>query len=136
MKIQVLRVGPLATNCYLLADEQSGQCAVIDPGAQFQKKIQPALEQLGMKCAMILLTHGHYDHIMALKDLKDATGAPIYIHEKDAHMLTEDYLKGWKAAAAQGYRALEGGCEQREIIVPVELLTADNVRLYGTDGWQ
>lgn len=104
MKIQALRVGPLATNCYLLGDEESGLCAVIDPGAQCQKKILPALEQFGMKCAMILLTHGHYDHIMALKDLKDAVGAPIYIHEKDAHMLTEDYLKGWKAAAAQGYR--------------------------------
>ena len=104
MKIEALRVGPLATNCYLLGDEESGLCAVVDPGAQCQKKILPALEQFGMKCAMILLTHGHYDHIMALKDLKDAVGAPIYIHEKDAHMLTEDYLKDWKAAAAQGYR--------------------------------
>ena len=104
MKIEALRVGPLATNCYLLGDEDSGLCAVIDPGAQCQKKILPALEQFGMKCAVILLTHGHYDHIMALRDLKDAVGAPIYIHEKDAHMLTEEYLRSWKAAAAQGYR--------------------------------
>lgn len=41
-----------------------------------------------------------------------------------------------KEAAAQGYLALEGGCDQPEIIVPVELLTKDNVRQYGTDGWQ
>ncbi|WP_325199566.1 sugar ABC transporter substrate-binding protein [Oscillibacter sp.] len=41
-----------------------------------------------------------------------------------------------RAAAAQGYRALDGGCDRREIIVPVELLTADNVGRYGTEGWQ
>lgn len=41
-----------------------------------------------------------------------------------------------KEAAAQGYLALEGGCDQREIIVPVELVTADNARRYGLDGWQ
>lgn len=41
-----------------------------------------------------------------------------------------------REAAAQGYLALEGGCDQREIIVPVELVTADNARRYGLDGWQ
>lgn len=41
-----------------------------------------------------------------------------------------------REAAAQGYLALEGGCSQREIVVPVELLTKDNVRRYGMDGWQ
>lgn len=41
-----------------------------------------------------------------------------------------------REAAAQGYLALGGGCDQREIIVPVELLTADNVGRYGTEGWQ
>ncbi|MCI9460237.1 MAG: sugar ABC transporter substrate-binding protein [Oscillibacter sp.] len=41
-----------------------------------------------------------------------------------------------REAAAQGCRALEGGCDRREIIVPVELLTRDNVQRYGTDGWQ
>lgn len=39
-------------------------------------------------------------------------------------------------AVAQAYQAIAGGCEQREVIVPVELLTADNVDQYGTDGWQ
>lgn len=41
-----------------------------------------------------------------------------------------------KEAAAQGYLALEGGCCQKEVIVPVELVTAENVSHYGTDGWQ
>ena len=41
-----------------------------------------------------------------------------------------------KEAAAQGYLALNGGCDRREVIVPVELLTEENVHLYGTDGWQ
>ena len=41
-----------------------------------------------------------------------------------------------REAAAQGYLALDGGCSQKEVIVPVELVTAENVQLYGTDGWQ
>ena len=75
MKIQVIPVGPLATNCYLLGDEKTGECAIIDPGAQAERKIFPALEEFGMKCTKILLTHGHFDHVMALRDVKDKTGA-------------------------------------------------------------
>ena len=103
MKIETLQVGPLATNCYLLGDEQTGRCAIIDPGAQAARKILPALQEFGMQCDLILLTHGHFDHIMALKEIKEATGASICIHEADAHMLTEEYMHTWKAAAAHGY---------------------------------
>lgn len=104
MKIQVIPVGPLATNCYLLGDEKTGECAIIDPGAQAERKIFPALEEFGMKCTKILLTHGHFDHVMALRDVKDKTGAEICIHKNDAPMLTEEYQSTWKALAARGYR--------------------------------
>ncbi|WP_458863768.1 MBL fold metallo-hydrolase [Acidaminobacterium chupaoyuni] len=102
MQIEVLPVGPLATNCYLLCDEETKECAVIDPGAK-AKKILDAIAEKGMKCTHILLTHGHYDHIMALKEVKEATGAPVYIHENDAYMLTEQYVNGMRALAARGY---------------------------------
>ena len=98
MQIEVLPVGPLATNCYLLCDEETKECAVIDPGAK-AKKILDAIAEKGMKCTHILLTHGHYDHIMALKEVKEATGAPVYIHENDAYMLTEQYVNGMRALA-------------------------------------
>lgn len=104
MKIEALHVGPLATNCYLFADEATGDCAVVDPGGHAQKKILPALEELGWHCTAILLTHGHWDHIMGLKELKEATGAQICIHENDAHMLTEEYVHEWRSAAARGYQ--------------------------------
>lgn len=132
MKIEVLPVGPLATNCYLLGDEATGECAVIDPGAQAARKILPALQEFGMKCTKILLTHGHYDHIMALKEVKEATGAEIYIHEADAHMLTEEYLHTWKALAARGYQqALADHLLHDGDEVPVGTLT---VKVLNTPG--
>ena len=82
MKIETLQVGPLATNCYLLGDEQTGRCAIIDPGAQAARKILPALQEFGMQCDLILLTHGHFDHIMALKEIKEVNRARLTEYKK------------------------------------------------------
>lgn len=103
MLVDYVKVGPIATNCYFLCDEATKECTVIDPGAMVHK-ITAKLEELQMKCTKILLTHGHYDHIMALKELKDATNAPIYIHANDAHMILEEYVLNSRAAMARGYR--------------------------------
>lgn len=83
MKISVVRVGPIMTNCYCLADEQTGVCAVIDPGDEPQK-IKKMIQDSGCELNCIYLTHGHFDHYTGLSGLlKDYPDIPVYINEKD-----------------------------------------------------
>lgn len=83
MFVEEITVGPVCTNCYILADEGSKQCAVIDPGAEAEA-IMRLVQRIGCTPAMILLTHGHYDHVGAVRDLLRLTGKlPVYIHKAD-----------------------------------------------------
>jgi len=68
----------LQTNCYVLVDEQTQEAVVIDPGDE-PEKILPELK--GLKINMILLTHTHYDHVGALKEVLKSTGAPLRKNE-------------------------------------------------------
>ena len=83
MKLETMVLGPLATNCYILWDEQTNEAAVIDPGAAGQK-IADFLAAHGLTLRMILLTHAHYDHIGGLKLLHELTGAPVYVSTADS----------------------------------------------------
>jgi len=87
MFLEQLQVGPLETNCYIVADEKSRIAAIIDPGGEADKIIN-AVNEAELDVKYIFLTHGHGDHIAALKEVRDATGAAIVIHEEDAHMLS------------------------------------------------
>jgi len=80
--IKTLPVGMLETNCYIVTDEASRKCAIIDPGAE-SNTILNYIEDNKLTPVYIFLTHGHFDHYMALNAVKDATGAPAYIHESD-----------------------------------------------------
>ena len=93
MKIDTLTVGDVATNCYIVYNEGSGQAVVIDPGAEGERIIK-ALD--GKTPAAVLLTHGHFDHTGALDAFP---GVPIYIHPSDDVMLTDTV---WSAGAMLG----------------------------------
>lgn len=82
MQISVLPLGALQTNCYVVTDEQTKTCAVIDP-ADDGERIADALSRLGLTLKLILLTHGHYDHVSGVRALHDATGAPVYLNARD-----------------------------------------------------
>lgn len=69
-----LTVGFIATNCYIVASEISHRCIVIDPGAD-SKAILTVIQKNGLSIAVIVITHFHFDHIGAVKALKDASGA-------------------------------------------------------------
>ena len=85
MKVKLLRVGPIGTNCYILEDDQTNLAAVIDPGDE-QELIQEALEKEGVEVRYLLLTHGHYDHTTAVPALHRVyPQADIYIHQADAN---------------------------------------------------
>jgi glyoxylase-like metal-dependent hydrolase (beta-lactamase superfamily II) len=86
MKYELVVVGPLETNCYLVYCEESRTCAIIDPGAE-PGKIFAAVAGLELKPALILNTHGHVDHIGANRDMKDKYAIPLYLHAADATML-------------------------------------------------
>ena len=82
MHIKTLTVGPIETNCYILTDEVSKDCAVIDPGDE-ANFILDYLESNGLKPRCILLTHAHGDHVGAVEELLAETDAVLYLHEKD-----------------------------------------------------
>lgn len=84
MDIEKIIVGELDTNCYLVSEGETA--VVIDPGDEAEK----ILARLGeRKLAAVLLTHGHFDHIGAVSELKKITGAPVYMHEDDVPMVTD-----------------------------------------------
>ena len=91
MVIHRLVLGALQTNCYIWADEQSGNAIVIDAPANVEKIIEAAAQH-GFNITDIILTHGHFDHILALEDLKKLTGATLSVFEKTPEFLTDRTL--------------------------------------------
>jgi glyoxylase-like metal-dependent hydrolase (beta-lactamase superfamily II) len=73
-----LELGPIGTNTYIVRPSaDASEAVVIDPSGD-AATIQRALSALAARCAAILVTHGHFDHIVSLADLSDETGAPTY----------------------------------------------------------
>jgi len=84
--IERLEVGPFASNCYLVGADSNQEGIIIDPGAE-ANNILKRVEALSLKVKIIVLTHGHMDHVGALTEVKEATGAEVAIHSKDAQSL-------------------------------------------------
>ena len=82
MKVYAMALGAYQTNCYIIHEEASKTCCVIDPGYDADR-ILDKLEDLGLTLEAILLTHGHFDHVGAVKDLAAETQCDVYIHPDD-----------------------------------------------------
>jgi len=82
MHIKTLPVGQLQTNCYIVTDEDTKACAIIDPGDESNLILQ-YIEDLGLKPKGILITHGHYDHTMATDDIVQEWAVPVYVCKRD-----------------------------------------------------
>jgi hydroxyacylglutathione hydrolase len=72
-------LGPIGTNCYVVRSSRAApEAVVIDPGGN-AAELRLELARLGSKCAAILITHGHWDHLGGVADLAEATGAPVHM---------------------------------------------------------
>ncbi len=101
MKIIQLCVGVVGTNCYIVYDESTKNAAVVDPGDN-AKSILKAVSDEKLTLKYILLTHAHFDHILAAHDVIKETGAKYVVPEKDAWLLKRDNM-GIFRSAAKGY---------------------------------
>lgn len=106
MLIKTLTLGILETNCYVVSDEKTLDCAVIDPGAD-ASTILDYLEANRLKCACILLTHGHFDHTGAVEDVMRETGAPVFLSGKDNGVTIGD--SDYRYDAPEGARSYAEG---------------------------
>ena len=91
MNIKTLILGDLQTNCYILEDTENKKCAIIDPAGNVGRILQET-ESLGLEICCILITHAHFDHILALNDLYKKTGAKVYIGRNDNEALKTPVL--------------------------------------------
>ena len=82
LKIHTLPLGSYQTNCYIVHEEVSDTCAVIDPGCA-PERILEEVGRLGLAVDAILLTHGHFDHVGAVETLVKATGCDLWMSESD-----------------------------------------------------
>jgi len=87
--VDQLELGPIGTNTYLVRSSPSAaEAVVVDPSGDAET-IQQALAAVGASCAAILVTHGHFDHIVSLADLADQTGAPVYAPAGERMLIEE-----------------------------------------------
>ena len=86
IEIKILTLGIAATNCYIVGDTGTNQAVVIDAVDNAELLLKTA-EEVGWEINLILATHGHFDHVLAAKSLKEKTGALFYIHEKGVDWL-------------------------------------------------
>ncbi|MBN1888452.1 MAG: MBL fold metallo-hydrolase [Thermoflexales bacterium] len=86
MKVYTLPVGPLQTNCYLVVCPETQAGVIIDPGGDADD-IAAAVEQHRVSLAYILLTHAHFDHMGAVAQLVEASGAPLAAHPAESALL-------------------------------------------------
>jgi len=94
LRVYVMEVGPLAENAYIVEHVGSRKAAVVDPGDEGEEILSRIAER-GITLDKILLTHGHFDHVGAVRTLRERTGARIHVHAEEVErMRTADRQGG------------------------------------------
>jgi glyoxylase-like metal-dependent hydrolase (beta-lactamase superfamily II) len=82
MLIKNVVVGPLSVNCFIIADEKTKKAIVVDPGDE-PDMIMDIIKKNNLIVEYIICTHGHFDHVGAVSDIKKETGAKVLIHKEE-----------------------------------------------------
>lgn len=125
---EVLTVGPLQCNCSILGDETTREAIVIDPGDEVER-ILAVLRTHDLRLKYIVNTHAHFDHVGNCRELQEATGAEIRLHEADvpiyetaprqAAMFAAYGVKPIRLAPVNGYLADADGLQLGDIAAEV-----------------
>lgn len=91
IRVKSLVVGMVGTNCYLVYDEETKRAVVVDPG-DAADLIDAECRKLGLKPEAVLLTHGHFDHMMAAPELKKKWEVPVYAAAEERALLMDGSL--------------------------------------------
>ena len=92
ISVQTVSCGMIQENAYIVCLEGRDDCVVVDPGDEYPK-LKRALGD--RRVAAILLTHGHFDHIMAAGEMAQAHAAPVYVAAEDVEMLGDASINGY-----------------------------------------
>lgn len=93
MKIQTIVLGAVKTNCYFIINEDTKETIIIDPSDDVNKIIKK-VEDSNLVPVGILLTHGHFDHIMAVPGVSNHFNIPVYAHIDDRELANDAILNG------------------------------------------
>lgn len=112
IKIGKMVLGMIETNCYFIYDSDVKEAVVVDPA---KNGIVEKLSENGIKVAGVILTHGHFDHIMGVHEMQSEAGAKVYAYKeedaliKDAHLNCSDQIR--RPYTAEADVLLEDGQE-------------------------
>lgn len=112
-KLIRMTVGMVMTNCYIGYNEDTREAFIVDPGDD-ARRISQTVREEKLNVKGILLTHGHFDHIMAVPELKAEFGAPVYAHEAEERLLKDTQMNlsaPWvgRALSLEAERLLKDG---------------------------
>ena len=136
--VKKLVVGPIASNCYIVGSEKTGEGIIIDPGADAYD-ILAAVEKARLTIKLIVLTHRHPDHVGAAAQIKQATEAPMAAHAECARYLPQSPSYVYEPpyeGAPKPERILDDGDvievgELRFTVIPTPGHTPCGISIYG-----
>ncbi|MBE6062886.1 MAG: MBL fold metallo-hydrolase [Clostridium butyricum] len=102
MVVEAIIAGMYEENCYLLIDDNTKECGIIDPGGN-AKRIENIIDSKGLIPKFILITHGHADHVNGVEEIAQDLNIPFYISKVDEQYMEKDDMVFGTLPKATGY---------------------------------